>query len=419
MSKAAIKITVAVVLAMVVDGLDLQVLALALPSITKELKLSPVLAGLLGTSTLVGMGIGGACAGWLSDRIGRARVTWWSILLFSICTGVIGFSQEYWHIAVARAISGLGLGAVFITGNLLVSEYVPTRIRNTALGFVISGWSIGYILAALSSSYVTPVWGWRATFLVASVPGLICLLMLRGVSDSPSWYASREAARKEKEKGTEQTNELALIWNDKNTRRTFILWSLSAFALQYGYYGASTWIPSYLVKDLGVNLKSMGWYLAATYSVAVVSKPIYGWLGDRFGRRIMWIITGLAVSIAIPTIIYLATPSNIAYLLLVFGGLYSALYAIFATYMSESFPTAIRGTAMAVSYNLGRVGAMLSPVVIGWAATNHSIGIGIMTCGIAYLFCTILPGIFIKQNMYDPKAIVSNDGIIEISEATS
>lgn len=408
MDKNAIRITLAIILAMVVDGLDLQVLAVSLPSISKEFKLSTIDAGFLGTCTLIGMGIGGACAGWLADRFGRARITWWAIILFSVFTGTIAYSQEFWHIAVARTAAGLGLGAVFITGNLLVSEYVPTKIRNTVLGCVIGGWSVGYVLAALTSSFITPVYGWRAAFLVAAIPGFICLLMLKGVSESPSWIASREAARANKLKGGQQTNEFAVIWNNKDIRKTFIFWSISAFALQFGYYGAGTWLPSYLVKELGVNLKSMGWYLAATYSVSVVTKPLYGWLADRFGRRIIWIITGLAVSAAIPLIVNSATKTNVAYLLLIFGGLYSALYAIFATYMSESFPTHVRGTAMAFSYNLGRVGAMLSPVAIGWAATNYSIGLGIMACGAAYFICTIIPAVFIKQKQYDPKDVKAN-----------
>ena len=104
-----------------------------------------------------------------------------------------------------------------------------------------------------------------------------------------------------------------------------------------------------------------------------------------------------------------ASKDNIAYLLLIFGGMYGALYAIFATYLSESFPTAVRGTAMATTYNIGRIGSMISPILIGWAATSYSIGVGIATCGIAYLMCALLPGIFIKEKMYDPKAIAATE----------
>ncbi|MDD5167818.1 MAG: MFS transporter [Syntrophales bacterium] len=417
MDKMGWRVTIAIILAMVVDGLDLQVLALAMPSFIKELNISPLMAGALSTYTLLGMGIGGICAGWAADRAGRVRVTWWSILMFSICTGTIGFAQEYWQIGLMRFISGLGLGAVYMIGNLLVSEYVPTRIRNTVLSIVMAGWSAGYVVAALISGMVMPAWGWRPMFVIAVLPGIICLILMKGVKDPPSWFAARAARAISDGKGIKKKNEFAVLWGDKKVRRTFILWSVASFGLQYGYYGANTWLPSYLVRDLGVNLKSMGWFLAATYAMGILSKPCVGWLADRFGRRLMWVITGLIISIYIPFVMNFATKANVAYLLLIFGGVYGALYAIFATYLSESFPTSIRGTAMATSYNIGRAGSLLSPLVIGWAATNYSVGAGITTCGLAYLFCALLPGIFIREKMYDPKAVVVEN--VAMAESSS
>jgi nitrate/nitrite transporter NarK len=79
------------------------------------------------------MGIGGVLAGWLSDRIGRVRVTWCAVLIFTICTGVIGICDAYWQIALMRFFSGFGLSAVYSIGTLLAAEYVPTRIRTTVL----------------------------------------------------------------------------------------------------------------------------------------------------------------------------------------------------------------------------------------------------------------------------------------------
>jgi AAHS family cis,cis-muconate transporter-like MFS transporter len=405
MDKMAYRVTVAITLGMLVDGLDLQVLALAMPSFMKELNISPIMAGALSTYTLLGMGIGGICAGWVSDRAGRVRVTWWGILVFSLCTGVIGFAQSYWQIAAMRFISGLGLGAVYIIGNLLVSEYVPTKHRSTILSIVIAGWSAGYVVAALISSMVMPTMGWRPMFFIAVAPGLACLLLMKGIKDPQSWFAAREARLAAASQGIKKRNEFSIIWGDKKTRTTFLLWSAASLGLQYGYYGANTWLPSYLVKDLGVDLKSMGWYLAATYTVGILSKPCVGWLADRFGRRVMWVVTGITVAIYIPFVMNMATKGNAAYLLLIFGAMYAALYAIFPAYLSESFATNVRGTAMATSYNLGRVGSLISPLVIGWAAGNYSVGAGIATCGVAYLLCALLPGIFIKEKMYDPKAL--------------
>jgi len=394
-------VAIAVFVALVVDGMDLQMLALALPSLTKELQISSLQAGALSTYTLIGMGIGGIYAGWLADRIGRVRVTWWAVLTFTIFTGIIAFCHTYWQIAVMRLLSGFGIGAVYSIGTLLAAEYVPTRIRTTVLGALQAGWSVGYVVAALASGYLLPRFGWRPLFGLAIVPGVIALVLLRGLPDPPSWLAAR-VGRSRSERGFSSMRPLLA---DPAIRRTFILWTLTSIALQFGYYGANSWLPSYLVKDLGVNLQNMGWYVAGTYTMMVFGKIVTGYLGDIVGRKTMWITSGLLTAIYLPVLIYYATPSNVAYLLLIFGFLYGAPYAVNSTYMSESFPSSIRGTAMATAYNLGRIGSTISPALIGYTALTYSIGVGMALLGISYAICALIPGFFIKEKMFDPNAI--------------
>jgi AAHS family cis,cis-muconate transporter-like MFS transporter len=177
--------------------------------------------------------------------------------------------------------------------------------------------------------------------------------------------------------------------------------------LQFGYYGANTWLPSYLMKDLGVSAQSTGWYVAATYTMAVVAKVLVGLSGDRIGRRLIWTVSGLLAAVYIPFLVHAATPANMAYLLLIFGLLYGAPYGINATYMNESFPDQVRGTAVGTSYNIGRVGSTLSPVLIGIAASRHSIGLGLALLGISYAVCALVPGLFIREKMFDPRAAAS------------
>ena len=407
-------VVVAVFVALMVDGMDLQMLSLVLPSLMKELEISSVMAGALSTYTLLGMGIGGILAGWLSDRIGRVRVVWWAVFVFSVCTALIALCTSYWQIALMRFVSGFGIAAVYSVGTLLAAEYVPTRIRTTVLGVLQAGWSVGYVVAALLSAYVLPRFGWRPLFLCAIVPGILALVMLRGVPDPPSWFAARRA-----KSGRAHAGEFGRIWRTPSLRRTFILWTLTATALQFGYYGASTWLPSYLVRDLGVNLQNMGWYVAGTYAMMVLGKVVTGYLADIFGRRTMWVVSGVLTAIYLPVLIYSATPANIPYLLLVFGLLYGAPYAVNATYMSESFPASIRGTAVGTSYNLGRIGSTISPLLIGTVATTYSIGFGIGLLGVSYAICALIPGLFIKERQYDPKAVDAPDPAVTTTATSS
>src|SRR4029450_3495817 len=91
--------------------------------------------------------------------------------------------------------------------------------------------------------------------------------------------ASRSRGRRARVTGA--ADPFGMLWAERPVRRTFLLWSIAAIALQFGYYGANSWLPSYLVKDLGVNIQSMGWYVAGTYTMMVVGKIITGYLADR------------------------------------------------------------------------------------------------------------------------------------------
>lgn len=401
MDRTGKKAAMAIAFALIVDGMNFQVLALTLPSIMKELQISNLLAGALGTCMLIGMGTGGLGAGWLADRIGRVRITRWAIVTFSIATVTVGLCRSYAQIAFMLFLAGVGISAVYSAGTILVAEYIPTRIRNTVLGTLQACWSIGYVIAAVLSAWIIPQWGWRPLFVIAFLPGIPCLMLLRGISDPPGWLAAREASRA----GGKKENEYARMWRDPLTRRNFIFWGMTSVCLQFAYFGVNTWLPSYLARDMGFDASRTGWFLAGTYACMILGKAGAGLLGDVFGRRAMWVAAGGATAVVLPLIMYFATPGNIGILLLLFGLLYGAPYAINATYMSESFPTAIRATAVSVSYNVGRIGSTLSPLLIGLIAGSFSVGFGIGLLGVAYAACALIPGFFIPEKMFDPKAV--------------
>jgi len=333
-------VAIAVFFALVIDGMDFQILALALPAISKELRLSAVSAGALSTYTLLGMGLGGAVAGWGADRIGRVRVVWWSVLIFSIFTAVIGLSRTYFQIATLRFASGCGIGALYSIGTLLAAEYVPTRTRTTVLGTLQAGYSVGYIIAALLSTWLVPTFGWRMLFGCAVIPGVLVLMLLLKTPDPPSWTAYRDRISIRR---APSPPGFSAIWSDPAHRSVFVLWTAAIIALQFGYYGTVSWLPSYLDKDLGTNIRNTGWYIASTYAMMVIGKVSAGYLADVIGRRTIWTASCTLTAVYLPVLVYFATPKNVGYLLLLFGFLYGAPMAVNTTYLSESFPGGIRG----------------------------------------------------------------------------
>ena len=128
-----------------------------------------------------------------------------------------------------------------------------------------------------------------------------------------------------------------------------------------------------------------------------------GFVADRIGRRIVFAFGTMGTALFIPVVVYFHTAENIGWLMLSFGFLYGIPYAINATYLTESFPTSIRGTAVGGAFNIGRIGAIFAPIAIGYLATHNSIGAGLLLMGVAYFLCGLIPTLFIKDRLYDPQ----------------
>lgn len=168
----------------------------------------------------------------------------------------------------------------------------------------------------------------------------------------------------------------------------FILWIISTGALQFGYYGVSNWLPAYLESDLGIKFKEMAMYMVGTFLIMMFAKVIAGIVADKLGRRAVFAFGTIGTALFIPVIVYLNTPTNILWMMLFFGFLYGMPYAINATYMTESFPTSIRGSAVGGAYNIGKVLSIFS--INNWLSIAkrfywfRALGDG---CSLFYLRC--------------------------------
>jgi MFS transporter, AAHS family, cis,cis-muconate transporter len=391
-----IVVFIACFLGLVVDGMDLQFLSLTLPALMEEFQISKTQAGIISTWSLIGMATGGIVGGWLSDRFGRVRMATYMMVLFSVGTALLGLVQTYEQFIVIRFISAIGIGAEYSIVTMLMAEYVPTKKRTTILGSLQAAYSVGYLVAALLAGAILPIYGWRPLYFISIVPVILAIYIRLKIPEPKGWIEVKQQSNKNKK------NEWFTILNDPKTRVIFLFWILTSTFLQFGYYGVGTWLPTYIVDELGFDFKKMTGYLVGSYAAMIIGKIIAGWLADRFGRRNVYIMGGISTAIFLPVIYLYNTPGNIIILLTILGFLYGAQYGINSTYMSESFPTHIRGTAVGGAYNIGRFGAAIAPITIGIIAESQSIGFGLATLGIAYALSGIIPWFFIREKMYDP-----------------
>jgi AAHS family cis,cis-muconate transporter-like MFS transporter len=391
-------------LGLMVDGADLMFLSYSLSSLKQEFGLSNFEAGALGSVTLVGMAIGGIYGGWAADRFGRVRTMVWTITIFSIGTAALGFTHDFWSFAALRFIAALGLGAEYVVCNTLMAEYAPTERRTTILGTLQAGWSVGYVVATLLAGWILPAYGWRWLFIISIVPVVLAVVMQRIVPEPPSYLAARAARESAPSRGSVKRESAAqLIFGNPAHRRMFLLWSLTAGLLQFGYYGVNNWMPTFLEKELHLKFSSMTGYMVGTYVAMILGKIVAGWLADKFSRRAVFAFGAFGAAVFLPVIVLYNSPANIVYLMTIFGFLYGIPYGVNATYMTESFETRIRGSAVGGAYNVGRIGAAIAPAAIGFLATGGSIGLGFVVMGGAYFLCGLVPALFIKEKLYDPQ----------------
>ena len=169
------------------DAMDVMLYAFALGAIREEFALTAGQAGALASVTLLASSVGGIGAGALADRYGRARVLRYAVLTYSVFTALTATAASVWQLVLWRTLLGLGMGAEWSAGSVLVAETWRAEDRGKAVGVMQSGWAVGYILAAGFAALILPRFGWRPLFLVGLLPAALAFWIRRNVPEPAKW----------------------------------------------------------------------------------------------------------------------------------------------------------------------------------------------------------------------------------------
>ncbi len=146
------------------------------------------------TATLAMRPVGAVLFGLMADRYGRRIPLMCNVIYFSVIELLCGFAPNYTFFFVMRALFGIGMGGEWGVGASLAMEAAPPRWRGILSGILQSGYSIGYLLAAIAARFLLPVWGWRAMFWVGALPALLALYIRTKVPESEAWKQHRAAS---------------------------------------------------------------------------------------------------------------------------------------------------------------------------------------------------------------------------------
>lgn len=171
------------------DGFDLGVLSVVLLPLSKELGVSPLWAGLVGASSLIGIFLGAPIGGFLTDRFGRRRLFMLDIVLFV----VLGITQAAvstpWQLFVVRLLLGIAIGAEYSIGSSLLAEFSPSHGRGRRVAKMLVFWYGGYLVSVVAAYVLLDAagWSWRFVLATSAVPALVVLALRYGLPESPRW----------------------------------------------------------------------------------------------------------------------------------------------------------------------------------------------------------------------------------------
>ena len=339
--------------------------------------------GIIFSIFLIGWAIGGIAFGIAADRFGRTKVLMATIMIYAVFTGAAALAQDWWHLAVYRFLTALGIGGEWAAGAAMVAETWPEDKRAKAAGVLQSAWAVGFFLAAGCNLAFTDSYGWRGLFVIGILPAFVALLVRWWVKEPDRWTHAH----------ADRIIPLSAIF-EGDLKRATLVGSALAFVAVFGLWGSTNWAPT-LVRELpefeGADTATLT--KAVSYAImALNAGAIFGYLGfgplaDRFGRRPVFAFMCVGSLLMLPAAYLLPTHyAGVLMLLPILGFFNNGIFSGFPIYLPELYPTRLRATGAGFCFNAGRILASISPFLTGWLVTTlGTFGRAASTVALIYL----------------------------------
>lgn len=346
------------------DSFDFTILTFVLIDIQQSFDVNRALAGLLGTVTLLFRVVGGIGAGTLADRFGRKGPILFSIAWYTVFALLSGLSTTYVMLFAFRGLFGIGMGGMWAAGMPLALEHWPDKLRGIASGILQGGYSAGFLLSSLVYQLGYPLisdrpeWAWRLMLWSGVIPGTIIFFLMRRVPESPVWLARKAAL--------EARGETMGVSLTRLFRRD-LLWVTVHTSLLMGgfvsmYQSTTFWYPTLLTQLKQQPLA----FLLLLNAGGLIGSAALGALSEHWGGRrgaaTLGVVLGLA---ACPMYLFASTTWGLLLGAWLIGFCASGAWGIVPGYLSERFPTEVRGVGTGLAYHVGVGIGSYAPYLIG------------------------------------------------------
>jgi MFS transporter, SHS family, lactate transporter len=323
------------------DAFDFFVIVFLYDTLAHEFNVSKKAIIFTTTATLALRPVGALLFGLLADRYGRRIPLMANVIYFSIIELACGFAPNYTVFLILRALFGIGMGGEWGVGASLAMESAPPRWRGILSGILQSGYSIGYLLAALAARLVLPAWGWRPMFWIGALPALLALYIRTKVPESAAW----------KEHRAESVSHILKVVAT-NWKRFVYLVVLMTF-MMFLSHGTQDLYPDFL-KEVHHVLPTRVADIAMIYNIgAVIGAIVFGHLSQTLGRRKGMVAALLLCLVIIPWWAFGGSlPVLILGAVLMQMGVQGA-WGVIPVHLNELSADAARGLMPGLCYQLG------------------------------------------------------------------
>jgi MFS family permease len=356
------------------DSIDVMVFTYVIPTLLVVWGMTKVEAGWITTATVISSAVGGWLAGVLADRFGRVRILQLTILWFAFFTFLCGFTNSFEQLLVTRALQGLGFGGEWAVGSVLIGEMIRPQHRGKAVGTVQSGWAIGWAIANLL--FLLLYWlfpeeiAWRAMFWAGILPALLVFYIRRNVEEPPVYNATKDKARV-------AGSHFMEIFSPGLLKITVIT-SLMVTGMMAGYYATFFWLATFLKTERGLSVLDTGLYTFVVILGSFIGYLAAAYSADHLGRKNTFVI--FAVGSATLAVLYTMLPITNAWMLVLgfpLGFFVSGNFSGCGPFLTELYPSRVRGSGQGFVYNFGRGMSAFSTPLVGYLSSTITLGKGI------------------------------------------
>lgn len=373
------------------DGFDIALYGIGLPLMMNDYQLSVVEAGAIGSYTLVGMMLGSFLLGSLSDIVGRKKILAICMLLFSVFSLLAGLAPNALSFTVMRFIASLGMGGLMPAVIAVMTEYSPKKNRALIVATMYCGYSIGAIIASLIGMYLMESLGWRFLYWLGVIPLFTLPFFLKFFPESLSFHILRKQGdkianilNKIDPKGNYQATDdfeyetvkerakgfpAKKLFSDNRVISTFAFW-LMVFSCLLMIYGLNTWLPK-IMQESGYGITSSLSFSLVLGVGQIGGSLLGGYLVEKIGHRKVLMFMFLIGAICFVSLSQTSNTLLLYGLIAIGGACTGGTQNLVNPYISEFYPREIRTTGLSVTVGIGRIGAILAPLIIGLLlATN-------------------------------------------------